>query len=56
MTRKPTPVVPVEVDNTTWAGNNGWGNNGWGNNNFGSFFQNDPIPPTGRTRRGGPKQ
>jgi hypothetical protein len=56
VTRKPTPVVPVESDNTVWAGNNGWGNNGWGNNNFGSFFQNDPFPPTGRTRRGGPKQ
>ncbi len=58
VTRKPTPVVPVEVDNTTWAGNNGWGNNGWGNNNgFGSFFQRDPAPQPGYTqRRGGPKQ
>ena len=50
LTRRPTPVVPLESDNT-WAGN-GWGNNGWGNNNgFGSFFQRDPAPQP--ARRGG---
>ena len=55
VTRRPTPVVPVESDNV-WA-DNGWGGNGWGNNGFGSFFQRDPAPQPGYTqRRGGPKQ
>lgn len=54
VTRRPTPVVPVESD--TWAGNdwgnNAWGNNnGWGNNGFGPFFHREPAPRP--ARRGG---
>jgi hypothetical protein len=53
VTRRPTPVVPVESDNI-WA-DNGWGNNGWGNNGFGSFFQHDAAPRGSTQRRGGPR-
>ncbi|MDQ8732438.1 L,D-transpeptidase [Bradyrhizobium sp. LHD-71] len=54
ITRKPTPVAPMESD--TWADNgwgNGWGNGGWDNRGWGNdngFFQRDPAP---RQRRGG---
>jgi lipoprotein-anchoring transpeptidase ErfK/SrfK len=44
VTRRPTPVVPIEGDNT-WAGY-GWGNNGWG-----SFFQHDPAAQPARRGR-----
>jgi hypothetical protein len=40
ITRRPTPTVDVIASD-----------NGWGDNGFGFFFQRNPDPQTGNTRR-----